>query len=333
MARNWQDSNPREALERVGRAGASMGWLIIVVVLGVWLAGGIYTVDPQEVGLVKRFGKYTKQSGPGFHYRLPWPIESVVIVDQRSVRTEEIGFIPIHGRDSTDYPDRPEEAQMLTRDFNMISVETIVQYDVTKVEVFAFEVENFRTIIREAAQAVIRERVATRSVDEALTERREEIANEVMKELQQLLEAYGTGLRIINVRLQEVTPPTQQVAAAFDDVNSAVQDKERLIFEAKRYANEQIPRAEGQAQQILNQAEGYKQSRILGAEGDVARFSAVLARYRGSELVTEARMYIETMEEILPHLNKVILTKDAGNLLGMFSLEKLLEAQKEEVKK
>lgn len=333
MTRSWQDSNPREALERISRAGASMGWLVILVVVVAWLGGGIYTVDPQEVGLVKRFGKYTTQSGPGFHYRLPWPIESVVIVDQRSVRTEEIGFIPVHGRDSTDYPDRPEEAQMLTRDFNMISVETIVQYDVTKVEVFAFEVENFRTIIREAAQAVIRERVATRSVDEALTEKREEIANEVMKELQQLLDAYGTGLRIINVRLQEVTPPTQQVAAAFDDVNSAVQDKERLIFEAKRYANEQIPRAEGQAQQILNQAEGYKQSRILGAEGDVARFSAVLARYRGSEAVTEARMYIETMEEILPYLNKVILTRDAGNLLGMFSLEKLLEAQKEEVKK
>ncbi len=175
--------------------------------------------------------------------------------------------------------------------------------------------------LREAAQAVIRERVAVRGVDEALTEKREEIAAEIMDELQQLLDDYGTGLRIINVRLQEVTPPTGQVAAAFDDVNSAVQDKERLIFEAQRYANEQLPRAEGMSQKILNEAEAYKQSRILQAEGDVARFVAVLERYQLGPEVTETRLYIETMEQILPGLKKIIIPRDAAGLLQFLDLQ------------
>lgn len=313
--------------ENIRRMGSSFGWLIAVIIVGAWLASGIYTIEPSEVGLVKRFGKYTRTTGPGFHYRLPAPIESVVVVDQRSVRTEEIGFRSRTGVPSTDFPAKPEEAQMLTKDFNVISVETVIQYDVTDTEVFAFQVEDYRRVIREAAQAVIRERVATRGVDETLTEKREEIANEVHQELQALLDGYGTGLHIINVRLQEVTPPTAQVAAAFDDVNSAIQDKERTIFEAQRYANETIPRAEGRAQQVLNQAEGYKQSRILAAEGDVARFLAVLERYRGSERVTEARMYIETMEEILPTLTKIILPKEGGGTLNLLDLQRVLSGK------
>ncbi len=209
---------------------------------------------------------------------------------------------------------------MLTGDFNIIRVETVIQYDVTDAETFAFQVEDYRLIMREAAQAVIRERVAVRGVDEALTEKREEIAAEIMDELQQILDQYETGLRIINVRLQEVTPPTGQVAAAFDDVNSAVQDKERLIFEAQRYANEQLPRAEGRSQKIQNEAEAYKQSRILQAEGDVARFVSVLERYQLGPSVTETRLYIETMEEILPSLKKIIVPGDAGGLLQFLDL-------------
>lgn len=309
---------------RLNKLGGGGAWVLILIALGAWFASGMYTVGPSEVALVKRFGKFVAQVGPGFRYHLPAPIESVVIVDQQSVRTEEVGFRSRSGLSSTQYPSREEEALMLTGDFNIIRVETVIQYDVTDSEQFAFEVEDYRRIMREAAQAVIRERVATRGVDEALTEKREEIAAEIQQELQDLLKRYGTGLRIINVRLQEVTPPTPQVAGAFDDVNSAVQDKERLIFEAKRYANEQLPRAEGQSQKILNQAEGYKQSRILQAEGDVARFVAVLDRYRLGPEVTEARLYIETMEAILPSLNKIIVPAESGGLLQMLDLQRFV---------
>lgn len=313
----------REAWRQFSSFGGAVGWVFLIILLGIWFGSGVYTVGPSEVGLVKRFGKFTAQTGPGFRYHLPRPIESVVIVDQSSVRTEEIGFRSQAGMPSTQYPVREEEALMLTGDFNIIRAETVVQYDVTQPETFAFEIENHRRTLREAAQAVIREKIAIRHVDEALTERREEIANEIQIELQDLLKRYGTGIRIINVRMQEVTPPTREVAAAFDDVNSAVQDKERLIFEAKRYANEQLPRAEGESQKILNQAEAYKQSRILGAEGDVARFLAILERYKLGEKVTEARLYIETMELILPGLTKIILPKEAGGLLNLLNLESL----------
>jgi len=309
---------------RFGNAASALGWLIIIGGLGLWLASGVYTVGPSQIGLVKRFGKFTKSTGPGFQYRLPTPIESVVIVDQRSVRTEEIGFRSRAGVASVHYPPREEEALMLTGDFNIIRLETVVQYDVTDAETFAFQVEDHHRVIREAAQAVIRERVALHKVDEALTEKREEIASQIRQELQELLKQYGTGLRIINVRLQEVTPPTKQVAAAFDDVNSAVQDKERLVFEAKRYTNEQLPRAEGMAQKITNEAEAYKQGRILTAQGEVARFTAVLDRYKLGEDVTQTRLYIETMEAILPNLNKVIVSKEAGGTLKLLNLDEFV---------
>jgi membrane protease subunit HflK len=319
---SWQDWG-----RRLGRLGGWTGWLIILVILGLWFASGFFTVGPSEVGLVKRFGEFTRTVGPGFNYRLPSPIESVVIIDQRSVRTEEIGFRSRPGVPSTQFPVRTEEALMLTGDFNIIHVETVVQYDITDPVVFAFQVKDYRTILREAAQAVIREQIAFHTVDEALTEKREEIADKVLQELQALLDRYETGIRIINVRLQEVRPPTPEVAAAFDDVNSAVQDKERTIFEAQRYANEQLPRAEGQKQKILNQAEGYKQSRILQAQGDSARFISVLESYYLGETVTAARLYIETMEEILPNINKIILPASSSGLISLLDLERLLQGQ------
>ncbi len=168
--REWQEWGRRQW----GRLSGGVGWIILLVILGAWLLSGIYTVGPYEVGLVKRFGKFVQANGPGFHYRLPWPIESVVVIDQRSVRTEELGFRSRPSLPSTQFPGREEEALMLTGDFNIIRVETIVQYDVINPEKFAFEVEDYRTVIREAAQAAIREKVATRGVDEALTEKRKE---------------------------------------------------------------------------------------------------------------------------------------------------------------
>lgn len=319
------DEQWRDWGKRFSKFGSSTIILVaIIVIIGFWLASGVYTVGPAQVGLVKQFGKYVSTTGPGFHYRLPSPIQSVVIVDQQSVRTEEVGFRSRTGVPSTQFASQDAEALMLTMDFNIIRAETVIQYDVVDAQQFAFEVEDHRLLMQEASQAIIRERVATRNVDEALTQKREEIAAEVQTELQNLLDSYGTGIRIINVRLQEVTPPSSQVAQAFDDVNSAAQDKERRIFEAERYANERIPVANGEKQKILNQSEAYKQSRILQAEGDVARFLAVLERYRLGESVTEARLYIETMEEVLPGLNKIIVPGAGNGIVSLLSLDQLL---------
>jgi len=316
----------RELGKRFSGLGGVGALVIILVILGIWLASGFYQVGPGEIGLVKMFGKYSSQTEPGLQYHLPTPIGSAVIVNRQTVRTAEIGFRSQSGVPSTRFPTRGDEALMLTSDFNIIRAETVIQYDVRDAEVFAFELENQELLMRETAQSIIRERMAAHTVDQALTEQRQEIADEIQDELQSLLDEYGTGVRIIDVRLQEVTPPTDEVARAFDDVNSAVQDKERTIFEAQRYSNEQIPVAEGERQQLINAAEGYMQSRILQAEGDVSRFLAVLDRYRLGEDVTEARLYIETMEEILPNLRKMILPTNGG-VLPLLDLQNLLEEE------
>lgn len=328
MAQNPFDEHS-EAINRaksiLGRLTGTTGWLLLLVFLGLYAWSGVYTVQPSEVGLVKRFGQYVGSTGPGFHFRIPAPIEDVVIVQQRLVRTATIGFRSREGVSSTRFPVRDQEALMLTKDKNIIRVETIVQYDIVNPEDFAFQVEDSVLLMQEAAQAIIRERIATWGVDEALTENREEISDEIQTGLQQLLDDYGAGIRIVNVRLQEVTPPTDSVAAAFDDVNSAQQNKQSTILEAQRYENEILPRAKGTAQEILNGAEAYKRSRILKAEGETSRFLSVLERYRLGKEVTEARLYIETMESILPNLKKIILTKEGGGVLNLLNLESLLQ--------
>ena len=209
---------------------------------------------------------------------------------------------------------------MLTGDGNIAHVEMVVQYRVNDSSVFAFNIINSATIVKQAAEAVLREQVATKSLDETLTEQRDTIGIESRLALQELLDGYGTGILIANIQLQDVKPP-KEVISAFDDVNNARQDKEKLINQAERYALDLVPRARGEAQEIGNQAEAYKQSRIKGSEGDVARFVEVLAKYNLGEEVTRTRMYIETMEEILPGMDKIILSGQEDGLLKLLNLD------------
>lgn len=315
----------RSLWERFRRWVTSASWIIVVLFVGIYALSGFYTVGPSEVGLVKRFGKLVRTSDPGFHYRLPYPIESVVIVNVRQPRTEEIGFRSVPGLPSAQFPEEREEALMLTGDGNIIQVEVVVQYDIKEPERFAFNLSDPERIVDQAAKAAIREKVALRTVDQALTTERDIIAEETRETLQKLLDTYQTGIRVINVRLQEVTPPTLEVNRAFDDVNSALQDKERKINEAQKYSNDLLPRAQGEAQQILNIAEAYKQSRILQAQGDVARFLSILERYQLGRDVTELRLYLEALETVLPKLNKVIITKGATGILGVLNLDEVFQ--------
>ncbi len=301
------------------RLPGAFGWLAIVLIVGIYLATGIYTIGPSEEGLVKRFGRFVRTAQPGLNYHLPAPIESVVTVNILEVRNEEIGFRTISPAPNPRYQAIETEALMLTRDGNIAHVEMVVQYRIKDSAQFAFNLIDASAIIKQAAEAVLREQVATKMLDETLTEQRDTIGLQSRLALQELLDNYGIGILIANVQLQDVKPPTE-VVSAFDDVNSARQDKEKLINEADRYALDIVPRARGQAQEIANQAEAYKQTRIKGAEGDVARFIEVLSRYELGEEVTRTRLYIEAMEEILPGMSKIILPQDDSSLLKLLDL-------------
>jgi len=296
------------------------GWAVIGLIIAIYLATGIYTIGPSEEGLVKRFGRYVRTVDPGLHYHMPAPFESVVVVNVLGVLNEEIGFRTISPAPNPRYQTIEDEALMLTGDGNIAHVEMVVQYRVKDSALFAFHLIDASAIVKQAAEAVLREQVATRTLDETLTEQRDTIGLDSKLELQQVLDTYEAGILILNVQLQDVNPPTQ-VLAAFDDVNSARQDKEKLINEASRYALDIVPRARGQAQEIANQAEGFKQTRIKGAEGDVARFLEVLARYELGEEVTRARLYIEAMEEILPGMDKTILSSNTEGVLKLLNLD------------
>jgi len=309
---------------RMQNLPGGIGWLVIIVVIGVYLLTGIYTIGSSEVGLVKRFGRYTATVNPGMHYHLPAPIESVSIVNVLQVRKEEIGFRTISPAPNPRYQTVEIEALMLTGDGNIAHVEMVVQYRVKDAQLFSFNLIDASALVKQGAEAVLREQVATKTLDQTLTEQRDVIAANTMASLQALLDSYGTGIVVGNVQLQDVKPP-REVISAFDDVNSARQDKEKLINQADQYALDILPRARGRAQEIANQAEAYKQERIKRAEGDVARFIAVLKKYELGEEVTRTRMYIETMEEILPEMNKIILSQGADGVLQLLDLESLLE--------
>lgn len=314
------DDSPRQ----LWQPGSWVGWLAIVVIVVIYLLSGIYTVGPSEVGLVKQFGRYVSTVGPGMHYHLPSPIQSVVSVNVLGVRKEEIGFRTVSPAPNPRYQTVATEAVMLTGDGNIAHVELVVQYRVKDAQQFAFNLIDPRSIVKQSTEAVLREQIATKTLDETLTEQRDVIATNAMTSLQGLLDSYGTGITIDNVQLQDVKPPAE-VVSAFDDVNSARQDKEKAINEADKYSLDILPRARGQAQEIGNQAEAYKQERIKRAEGDVSRFLEVLTKYELGPEVTRTRMYIETMEDILPGMEKIILPQDEGGVLKLLDLDQLLE--------
>ena len=316
------DSRREEGQPQVNlrRLPSAIGWIVIILVIGIYLSTGIYAIGPSEEGLVKRFGAYVGTVDPGLHYHLPAPFESVVTINILEVRKVEIGFRTVSPAPNARYQTVETEALMLTGDGNITHVEIAVQYRVKDATKLAFNLINAGEIVKQAAEATLREQVATRTLDETLTELRDTIGIDVMVALQGFLDSYETGIAIDNVQLQTVKPPSE-VVAAFDDVNSALQDKEKLINEASRYALDLVPRARGQAQEIANQAEAYKQTRTLGAEGDVARFVEVLSKYELGPEVTRIRLYIETMEKILPSMDKIILSEQTDGLLKLLNLD------------
>lgn len=293
--------------------------LVFIVVFIAYLLTGIYQVDPSQVALIKTFGKYSHTVGPGIHIHAPYPFQTHVIVDVQTIRKQEIGFRTVR---PGQYVQKKEEALILTGDGNIVSVEAVVQFRVNDPVKFVFIVENPEGLVKFTTESALREMIAKRNVDEILTAERDKVSYEVHQITQQLLDQYDVGVTVINVLLQEVVPP-QSVIAAFDDVNNAKQDKERYINEALRYANNLIPSVEGEARKIVLEAEAYAQQKVLQATGEVQRFLSILKEYKIAPKITETRLKIETLEEVLPKAKRIILL-DGSQKITLLSLDRLI---------
>ncbi len=290
----------------------------------LWLLSGIYIVRPDEQGVVRRFGKVVGTTEPGPHYHLPRPIEKVDKPKIQQVRRIEIGVETVSPGPPARYKFHPEESLMLTGDEQIIDAQVIVQYKIKDAADYLFNVRNLegpQGTIKDAAEVALRQVVGERPIDDVLISEKLEVEIHILKLLQEIVDGYESGIRITEVKLQTVQPP-KEVAAAFSDVVSAKEDKEKLIQEAKGYQEDIIPKARGEARSIVLEAEGYKEEKIKRAEGDVAKFLAVLNEYEKAKEVTRKRLYLETMEQVLPGIKKFIIDSEAGNgLLKLLPLE------------
>ena len=290
---------------------------LIGIGLVLWLLSGTYVVGPDEVGVVQTFGKHSRIAQSGLNYHLPFPIETVKTPKVTEVKRVEIGF---RSTSNNQYRTIEKESLMLTGDENIVDAELIVQYKIKDPVAYTFNFVKPELTVREAAEATLRTVIGKHKIDEALTSGKFQIQEESKILLQSILDKYETGIFVVAVQLQDVSPP-KQVIAAFKDVASAKEDKNRMINQAEGYRNNVIPKARGEAQAMIREAEGFKEARIKRAEGDVAKFNAMLVEYKKGKDVTRKRMYLETMEEILPNIEKYIVPDgDGGNLLNLLNL-------------
>lgn len=298
--------------------------LLIVIIAVLALSTSFFRVELEEAGVVMTFGKYTRVAGPGLNIKLPYPIQTVFKVPIERQLEEEFGFRTKKAGIRTQYSpvSMQGESLMLTGDLNVAVVEWTTQYRIGDPYQFLFKVRNVKETFRDLNEAVMREVVGDRSVNEVLTIGRTEIAAEVETRLQTLCDQYETGIKVEQVVLKDVNPP-EQVKPAFNEVNQAQQEKERMINEARSDYNRVIPKARGEALQTIQQAEGYAADRVNRARGDASLFKELQEAYRRSPDVTRRRMYLETMGRIYPKIsNKIILDKELKGVLPLIPLGK-----------
>jgi membrane protease subunit HflK len=283
----------------------SVGIVIAIVVVLFIGFGSFYIVAPEELGVVKRFGKVVRTASPGPHFKIPW-VETVLKPQVTKVHRIEVGFKTIDPGPPARYTSIKKEALMLTGDENIVKVEFIVQFKIKDPVAFLFNIRNQRKAIKDASEAAMREVVGKTLIDEVLTEGRFQVQQETKQLLQNVLDRYDSGVSVVAVQLQDVLPPGQ-VADAFKDVASAREDREKAVEQAEGYRNDLIPKAKGGAEKIVNEAQAYKEAKINEAKGDTSRFLQVLKEYRKAKDVTQKRIYIETMEDVLGRMEKVII--------------------------
>ena len=283
---------------------------VIVIVIAV--ASGVYTVPSDSLAVVQRFGKYLKDVEPGLHIKIPFGVDIASIVPVKRQLKQEFGFATAGAADPYQGTRDPgSETQMVTGDLNAALVEWVVQYRVAEPHKFLFQIRDPKQTLRDVSESVMREVVGDRTVDEVITIGRQEIEVEALGRMQALASKYELGISVDQVQLKNVNPP-KPVQESFNEVNQAQQEKEKLINEARREYNKVIPLAEGEKDQRIRESEGYKLKRVNEAEGDVARFNSVLTEYLKAPGVTRRRIYLETLQQVLPSLRSKIILDEKG---------------------
>ena len=321
----WEDSGQRMPFGRELRFNfAWLKWIIPAVVV-LWIVSGIYIIAPDEEGVVRQFGKAVRVTEPGPHWHWPIPIEQVDKVKVKKVWRIEIGFRTVSAGPPARYNFIPKESLMLTGDEQIVDTQITVQYQISDPTKFLFNVrrlEDESGALMDAAEVALRQVVGQRPIDDVLIAEKLQVETDVAQTLQKIVDRYDSGVKIVVVKLQTVRPP-KQVEKAFSDVVSAKEDKERLVKEAEGYSKDILPKARGEAASLIKAAEAYKEERTKRAQGDADRFLAVLAEYEKARDVTRKRLYLETMEKVLPGIRKFVIDSEAGgNLLQFLPLEK-----------
>tara|TARA_Y100000748_G_scaffold11655_1_gene9734 strand:- start:938 stop:1909 length:972 start_codon:yes stop_codon:yes gene_type:complete len=290
---------------------------VLIAILVIWLLTGIYVVGPDEVGVIRTFGEFTRVTQSGLNWKFPSPIETANTPKVTEVKRIEFGFRSLK---NGQYRTVEKESLMLTGDENIVDAEMIVQYKIKDPVKYLFNIVEPELTVREASEASLRTVVGRNRIDETLTTGKFTIQEETKEQVQSILDKYESGIHIVAVQLQDVSPP-KEVIGAFKDVASAKEDKNRMINQAEGYRNDVIPKARGEAEAMIRDAEGFKESRVKRAEGDATKFTTILKEYKKAKSITEKRLYLETMEKVLPGIDKIIIPdKESGNMLNLLNL-------------
>ncbi|GMT39714.1 MAG: protease modulator HflK [bacterium] len=305
-----------------GKSFGLAGVLVVLVLLvGAWLATGIYTIQQGETGVILRFGKYQEVTSAGLHWRFPAPIETKIVVNTGKVQTVEVGYrsSPNGSRQTVQ-----RESLMLTEDENIIDIAFAVQYRISSPTNFLFNVsDRMDVLVRSTTEAAVREVVGKTTMDDAITSGRSIVGSKTREILQNILDRYKSGIEIVSVDMQHALPP-QEVKPSFDDAVKAREDEVRYRNEAEAYSNDIIPRARGKAARIDQESEAYKATVIAQATGEASRFSSILKEFKAAPEVTRERMYIEGIEKVLSGSNLVMIDQKNSNNIMYLPLDRLL---------
>lgn len=323
----WQNAPTPAEIINVGKKKFDdfrkyIPWVVVFFVILVGLKGVIYSIGPDEVGVRQRFGKYVGLSSPGLHAQLPFGIDRVTPIKVEKVLKEEFGMRTIKPDVRTEYSraDYPDETLMLTGDLNILDVRWIVQFKIKDPVKLLFAIRNPAQTIRDISEVVMRQFVGDYSVDEVLTTKREEIDDLAQQEMQKILDDYDAGIQIVTIKLLDVNPP-EKVKPAFNEVNEAKQEKEKMINQAWEAYNKVIPKASGTAEKTIREAEGYALDKVNRAKGESEKFLATLAEYKKSPDITKKRLYLETLMESLPRAkDKYIIDPKQSSILPLLNI-------------
>jgi membrane protease subunit HflK len=315
----WGDIRRYVPVGSLGRGGVAV---IATFVFGLWVASGVYTVDPKEQGVVLRFGSFVTHTGPGMHYHIPWPIETAYTPNVKNVNEIDIGYKPAEKSGQTEPDDISDESYMLTGDENIVNMHFAVYWRIKDANAFLFNVDlggKADDTIKAVAESAMREAVGQDRLDLIMTSDREQIQLKVKRLMQQTLDLYNAGVEVTEIAMRKAETPSE-VRESYLDVQKALADQDRLRSEAEAYANRIIPQARGEAAHIVQDAEAYRQQVIATATGEAQRFDSVYQEYKKAPQVTRERIYLETMSQVLGPMNKVIVDDSAKGVMPYFQL-------------